>query len=77
MSNKYIPSSSPDELLAPPKIAADQEYALDMHFSRNKTVHPSDVAILAAETGLSEEQVQVTRHFTFCQAVLLKRCAPS
>lgn len=58
MSNKYIPSSSPDEL-APPKIAPDQEYALDLHFSRNKTVHPSDVAILAAETGLSEEQVQV------------------
>lgn len=65
MSNKYLPSSSPDELMAPPKMAPDQEYALDMHFSRNKTVHPSDVAILAAETGLTEEQVQVTTFVSF------------
>jgi hypothetical protein len=42
-----------------PKMSADQESALDMHFNRNKTMHASDVAILSAETGLSEEQVQV------------------
>lgn len=58
MSNKYFPSSSPDEM-SPPKMAPDQESALDMHFNRNKTMHPSDVAILSAETGLTEEQVQV------------------
>lgn len=58
MSNKYFPSSSPDEM-SPPKMSPDQESALDMHFNRNKTMHPSDVAILSAETGLTEEQVQV------------------
>ena len=58
MSNKYFPSSSPDEML-PPKMSPDQESALDMHFNRNKSMHPSDVAILSAETGLTEEQVQV------------------
>lgn len=59
MSNKYFPSSSPDEMNEKPKMSADQESALDMHFNRNKTMHASDVAILSAETGLSEEQVQV------------------
>lgn len=59
MSNKYFPSSSPDEMNEKPKISPDQESALDMHFNRNKTMHASDVAILSAETGLSEEQVQV------------------
>lgn len=58
MSTKYLSSSSSDEMM-PPKIAPEQESALDAHFIRNKTMHPSDVAILAAETGLSEEQVQV------------------
>ncbi|KAK4007944.1 Homeodomain-only protein [Daphnia magna] len=58
MSNKYFPSSSPDEMNEKPKISPDQESALDMHFNRNKTMHASDVAILSAETGLSEEQVQ-------------------
>ena len=59
MSNQYFPSSSPDEMNEKPKMSADQESALDMHFNRNKTMHASDVAILSAETGLSEEQVQV------------------
>lgn len=61
MSTKYLPSSSSssEEMLTPPKMSPEQESALDMHFSRNKTMHPSDVAILSAETGLSEEQVQV------------------
>lgn len=58
MANKYFPSSSPDEM-SPPKMSPDQESALDMHFNRNKTMHASDVAILSAETGLTEEQVQV------------------
>ena len=62
MSNKYFPSSSPDEM-SPPKMSADQESALDMHFNRNKTMHASDVAILSAETGLTEEQVQVHPEF--------------
>lgn len=63
MSTKYMSSSSSasssnDELM-PPKMSPEQESALDMHFNRNKTMHPSDVAILAAETGLPEESVQV------------------
>lgn len=65
MSNKYFPSSSPDEMNEKPKMSADQESALDMHFNRNKTMHASDVAILSAETGLSEEQVQVLSSFSF------------
>lgn len=43
------------------KLSADQESTLDCHFRRNKNMHPSDVAILSAETGLPEQQVQV-RH---------------
>ena len=43
----------------PPKLSPDQEAALESHFRRNKNVHASDVAILSAETGLDEEQVQV------------------
>lgn len=40
------------------KLSPDQESTLDQHFSRNKNMHPSDVAILSAETGLPEQQVQ-------------------
>ena len=32
---------------------------MDAHFTRNKTIHPTDVSILAAETNLTEEEVQV------------------
>lgn len=41
------------------KLSADQESTLDCHFRRNKNMHPSDVTILSAETGLPEQQVQV------------------
>lgn len=58
MSSSSSASSSNDELM-PPKMSPEQESALDMHFNRNKTMHQSDVAILAAETGLPEECVQV------------------
>ena len=49
----------------PPKLSPDQEAALESHFRRNKNVHASDVAILSAETGLDEEQVQVFFLFYF------------
>ena len=51
------------------KLSPDQEAALDSHFRRNKNIYASDVAILSAETGLPEEQVQVK--FFFGQQLFL------
>ena len=54
-------SSEVESIDASLKLSPDQESTLDCHFRRNKNMHPSDVSILSAETGLPEQQVQV-RH---------------
>ncbi|XP_063236751.1 homeodomain-only protein-like [Bacillus rossius redtenbacheri] len=42
-----------------PRISPEQESALEAQFRRVKNPHPTDLELLAAETGLDERDVQV------------------
>lgn len=44
-----------------PKLTADQEAALESQFSRAKTLHATDLEILAAEMGVDDKDVKVRR----------------
>nr|CAD7569498.1 unnamed protein product [Timema californicum] len=41
------------------RMSPDQEQTLEAQFSRVKNPHPTDLVLLAAETGLDERDVQV------------------
>ncbi|XP_046993676.1 homeodomain-only protein-like [Schistocerca americana] len=42
----------------PPSLTPDQASVLEAQFQRLKNPHPTDLILLAAETGLDERQVQ-------------------
>nr|CAD7197655.1 unnamed protein product [Timema douglasi] len=54
------------------RISPDQEQTLEAQFSRVKNPHPTDLVLLAAETGLDERDVQLDVDF---RSVLLSSLA--
>lgn len=42
-------------------LTEEQEEYLERQFQKSKNPHPSEMMLLAAETGLLEEEVQVSR----------------
>ena len=52
-----------EQKLATPRsvqLTEEQEEYLERQFSKAKNPHPSELMLIAAETGLSEEQVKVS-----------------
>ncbi|XP_026688796.1 uncharacterized protein LOC113473310, partial [Diaphorina citri] len=42
-----------------PRLTPDQEASLESQFSRAKTLHATDLEILAAEMGVDDKEVKV------------------
>jgi hypothetical protein len=45
-----------------PRVKTDQEKILESNFSSNRNPTELDVTLIAAEAGLSEEDVKVSEH---------------
>ncbi|PSN36329.1 hypothetical protein C0J52_23314 [Blattella germanica] len=56
VSPQLSPKSNPDVRVI--RLTLDQEQVLESQFSRVKNPHSTDLLLLAAETGLSESDVQ-------------------